>query len=368
MGSYNSKTCWRSAAFGLLVGLIAQMARGSAYAQPFEVVRDPQGSVVILNYFGDGEYLENFQVDGKRLGSINSLQEVRLNNHDITDSELRFLATLKTVTSIDIGELAVEIELSGDELQQLGRMNWLTSLSVMETGLNAQDWRFLNALTKLERLSIYMEFSDDSAPYLAGLKQLREIHLGGEFTSITVRLIANLPQLQNVTLSSSSLDSGAIEHLKALPNLKTLSICSDRSTKAIFVQLGELEQLRGLNICMPVDQESLEQIKGLRLLTELSIKPTNGILFSLTEFMPQLRELRLFGSQETATLQKLANHPALETLLISESTLNIEAIDVLKSIPNLKMLHLEAWESPSAEHKASEELSHVHFVFSCVRK
>ncbi|PSS04242.1 Toll-like receptor 13 [Actinidia chinensis var. chinensis] len=189
----------------------------------------------------------------------------------------------------------------------------------------------MNALEHLDLSSTSIE--DNSVELIAGIgANLRILNLNStKVTSDGVGILAgNVPKLQNIQLSGTQTDDGAISYIGMMPSLKFIDL-SKTNVRGLIHQLGSepgwipsLTALQSLT-CLEklnleetqVRNESLHPLSGLQNLTYLSLKSdflTDMSLYLLSS-LPKLINLSLRDAVLTNVGLHSFNPPAtLKTL------------------------------------------------------
>jgi hypothetical protein len=217
------------------------------------------------------------------------------------------------VTSVEAGDVS---KWTADDFQRLGRLSRLRSLS-MDVGLTDATAVHLAGLAELESLQTNRsEMTDDGMKALLPLKKLKVLklfHPGKAFTGTGLAHLAELPDLERVTVAGS-LQFG------------------DEGMAAV-AKLTRLKEFRTWHAGQTIEGvKKLRELKNLKQLTlgqRLAYKPPTTV------------------SDETMAV--LAELTTLESLQLEEARLSFDALKQLKSLPALKSLLLQGIDLPESD-------------------
>jgi hypothetical protein len=258
------------------------------------------------------------------LGIILGVLAFSLCTHSVRSGEAEILKSLKEKGATVIEKKGVVSEVSikdckswtDADFRQLGQLTRLKSLS-FGPGLTDRALASLSGLTELERFgSNGMQVSDEGIKPLGQLKKLRSLalfHPGKNFSGSGLAHLANLPDLENLTVAGSFAfnDEGmaAVGKLTRLKNFRTW-------------HAGQTNE--GVK-CL----KNLKNLKSLWLGQRLSYKPP------------------ICPSDETLAI--LVELKSLEALQLDETRLTLTALEQLKQLPRLKKLTLGGIEITKAD-------------------
>lgn len=154
------------------------------------------------------------------------------------------------------------------DMIQLAEMPRLKSLTVADSQVTSVGFASLKNL-RLEQLIVSGTKIDDSAMnYLAGSTELRVLQLDEtQITNKAVEFIAgHFPALEELDLSSTSINDHAVPFLAKLQHLSDLDLSNTYVTDASIPVLARMTQLRTLNLVhVPSDQPSVSKKGADRL-------------------------------------------------------------------------------------------------------
>jgi hypothetical protein len=207
-----------------------------------------------------------------------------------------------------------------ENLRPLSRLKFL-NLSI--SGQTKVDFSFLEGLSQLEDLQLYGPFiSDETLAHLSKLKRLKTLWIRSE-SSITDAGLAHLQgltRLEFIRINGSKITAAGLHHLRALEKMRSLWL--ENSKVEAIGPIRHWKNLDRLDLSgAPIDDEGLAGVSGF---SKLSV-------------------LRLRGCEKIgdATLKRLKDLPALQTLDLDSSRVTDAGISDLATLPNLKSLSLE---------------------------
>ena len=167
----------------------------------------------------------------------------------------------------DDGYIRPEVisNLKDEDLKLLRRIP-APRLSLMHSTINGSGFKYLRG-KKIANLRLnFTDITDESLAYLSNLRGLRILHLSG--TAISDKGIKNLDglQLRHLFLyDCSKIDDNAIDLIASqFPNLRKISLASDKITVSGLAPLKRLENLTNLNISVPgIDDNTIDSIATL---------------------------------------------------------------------------------------------------------
>ena len=199
------------------------------------------------------------------IGELHGLQYLRLREVQMTDHGFQELKHLQNLTRLALTQIPVD-----DGLEALAHLQNLTSLNLTRipvkkslevistlTQLNYLDLseipsvtgdilEMIGQLTKLEGLSLEMRtLTDENISHLSGLKRLTQLRLAlktpmsypRQLTSKGIQVFSELPQLQQLQLSSIPLDEASSNLLGQLTQLRYLALKDSGLSPACRLQL-----------------------------------------------------------------------------------------------------------------------------------
>lgn len=340
-----------------------------SHGQPWLVeLTDVQGEVVGAEFLGDQHRTADWLVSQKdprsHLHKLPKLSTLGLRGHKITARELEYVATLRTVTSLTIGDSLEPATLEPNALSRLGSMVWLEALELWAADLKEEDFsRFpeLPSLSSLRagyissfaplRIGSESRLDDGVFRHISHVRSLEELWVGGEFSDNAVRQLQSLDRLEELRLASSLMTNDAIVVLSKLRSLRTLHLTSPRLTDGSLRSLGGLEHLERLQIKgRSFTGESLRLLTAMRELRELQIDGMRSITKNHLESvqkMENLESLVLWGDPVgDHDIEGLRGHPRLRRIGL-DASFGRRSLDVLKTLPKLEAIYVSRGEVES---------------------
>lgn len=247
--------------------------------------------------------IESAAIDGdfSKLGSVKQLESVSLNVEPVADDDLRFVAQLPRLTSIEV--------FVGGEDESEGREG---------PGCTDHCAEHLSKAVHLESLWVFGggELSDRFIDRLTdGTRNLKRLDFDSTLlTDESLRLLSDrCPHLEDLSLRSERLTDAGVRHLLRLKNLRSLNMDSRISaeTVALMTTLREVV-LHGCHVSDP----GAEALANLRDLERLVL------------YGPGLTDEQ-FGY--------FRGHPALKAIILNGRHLTHDVtLRVLRSMPLLK--------------------------------
>lgn len=242
----------------------------------------------------------------------------------------------------------------------------ITSFTVPEGSMNLQD---LTMMPYLKSLIINGQ-TFDTVSFLAYLRQMEELVLTDcRFSSEDLELIASLPALKKLTLSSCGLSTVAglenaqmltdlnlsnntirnLEPLSTLMNLQTLDLSHNALTS--LNALTQLANLETLDVSYNV-LTSIDPIGTCRKLTQLDASHNRITSLGTVDNLPTLSKLNL-SSNTLSDVAILGNCASLTDLDISKNSIadigtfaNLNALEILNFAHN-QVVSLPEWSDES---------------------
>ncbi len=230
-------------------------------------------------------------------------QVIEISVGSIVNEDL--LAKINTLPRLKKLDIQVARTITEKELQQIGHMSMLQSLTFYSVTFPKDGLDHLQKLTDLRELALReAKLTDAHLEHLKGLSKLRVLRLGG-----------------------NRLTDKGLEYLTGMTNLEVLEIPNSnwvesrmRITDAGFALVARLTKLRELDISrLTITDKGFAQLSGLH----------------------ELRRLRLDKTQITGNgLKKLASFPQLESLSLGGPWFDDTGMDYVTACHNLKQLFL----------------------------
>jgi hypothetical protein len=230
-------------------------------------------------------------------------------------------------------------KLTDAEFQQIGRLSHLKTLNV-SNGLNDERLAHLADLAELEYLQTNLaQVTDEGLKPLARLKRLRNLkffHPGKSFSGAGLAHLAELPNLQSLTVAGSlAFNDEGMAAVAKLTRLQEFRTWHAGSTQEGVKKLTALTHLKSLTL-------------GQRLTYKPPACPTDETIGILAT-MKSLESLQLDEARLTLpALQQLKQLPALKKLTLGGIDIPREDIDRLrKELPGVKI----EWTAPNATYQ-----------------
>ncbi|MGD9720794.1 MAG: leucine-rich repeat domain-containing protein [Pirellulales bacterium] len=207
----------------------------------------------------------------------------------------------------------------------------LTNLQVVHAHTNDDDLRAIGRLRKLQFLLVTSldrgGFTDAGVAHLAQLKQLENLTIGSPglysagapgMTGKGLRVLATLPKLRSLRVVGMGLTDEGIASLAQIKQLEYLSVSVDRMTERGYAPLGKLTRLKSLELDksfltsgeLPADAddagiEQLARLKNLRSLRLTNFNLTDAGLAKLSA-LENLIELDIVHPEPAYTEEGVA--------------------------------------------------------------
>lgn len=158
------------------------------------------------------------------IGKCKSLQKIRLSNTKITEKGVQHLVNLPNLLSITMEDTGV-VDLRDS---QIDKITTLKVLSVSSKQLKAESMAPIVKLTNLTSLTFGpTTLKDEDLREVSQLTKLRQFVLlkyYDDLTDETLRMLANLPELEFVSVSSNKFTKPAAEELRSAPKLRRFEV------------------------------------------------------------------------------------------------------------------------------------------------
>lgn len=301
--------------------------------------------IVAIHYCDSPEWLVQ-QIDAEsHFHKLSGLRELYLTGHRLTSEEMKYVASLKTVKHLTLGDMPDEIEIEPGALRQLEGMSSLESLEISDEHIPAEEVRFIERLKSLKALSLASDLGDKHLEIISRRDTLQKVSLRGEFTDASIPPLLAIPNLQSLSLKSDGLTLQGIVSIGRNRTIKELQIEIKRSgpyDHDMFLPLTTMGQLEVLSFDGPaLPLSAIQRIADLRRLKWLRIPVQHNGWDGLSA-LRHLHELETLdlqgqGPLDGKMLQGLANHPTLSRILLSHIG-DKGAVGIVKSLPKCKEL------------------------------
>jgi hypothetical protein len=228
----------------------------------------------------------------------------------------------------------------------------VTGLTVQDgSRLTDDDFRQLTRLSRLKMLSLSNCLNDERVALLANLAELEYLQTNlAQITDDGIKPLARLKSLQNLKFfhPGKSFSGSGLAHLAELPNLQSLTVAGSLAFNdngmAAVARLTGLKEFRTWHA--GGTDEGVRKLKELKNLKSL--------------YLGQRLTYKPPACPTDATVAILADMQSLESLQLDEARLTFAALQQLKRLPALKKLTLGGIDLPQGEvEKLRRELPHV---------
>jgi Leucine-rich repeat (LRR) protein len=255
--------------------------------------------------------------DGQwQLKLVNSLDGKKVNSGD-----LERLASCRNLKILSVREANI-----GDAgCITIGRMTNLESLDLLGSSkITNAGIKSLVSLKKLRELGLtFIPISDDAIDAIAGMTELRTLHLGEtQVTDVGFKKLATLIRLEELTPSPGVTDQG-LSILGNFPQLKSLGLKGHQITDTSVAELQKLPKLINLSVVGATD----ENIVAMKRLTQLRHLGLNmGLLTEQgIQTLPEFKWLQDFGYTnapgfDDAVLMRLSENSNLQFVFFDKSS------------------------------------------------
>jgi hypothetical protein len=284
----------------------------------------------------------------------------------LTTRNMKALAGLSKLKSLG---LALEAPARGSAVAMLGELKSLEKLHVVSQhvfakGFSDEELACLESLSRLKHLSITTKgITERGWASIAKLSQLEHLRIGDgrERNPMLKRGLNHLNDLTKLQTLNFEMDSGQKSiaeqspimddtplNLKALTNLKSISLgslCLQESDWVFLAGLNQLEDLRLYN-CNACSEKGLRYIKDLTKLKSLDIQATtltDGNGLALLGGLRRLERIRLTGRITDSALGRLPVLPKLQMFdVTTDVTIQPETIARLKqNLPAVRNVNIK---------------------------
>jgi Leucine-rich repeat (LRR) protein len=301
----------------------------------------------------------NGEVVGLRLGTLTTpLERERVSQYGGSIRSFRLGDRLTTETFTALSELAgpevaVRWEWSAPTEPDLAQLVVLSGrLRHLElVGRTACRERNLPALSNfhgLVSLGLFCEVSDAGLAHVAGLTELRVLHVGQTPVSdVGLAHVAGLSRLRQLGLPGTGVDDAALAHVSGLSHLRRLDLSRTQVSNAGLTHLAGLNELRELDLRgTDVSDAGLAHLVGLSQLRRLELFRAQVSDAGLAHLagLSHLRRLDLSRTQVTgAGLAHLAGMTELRELNLMETDVSDAGLVHLSGLSHLRRLVL--WDT-----------------------
>lgn len=316
--------------------------------------------VCALLFSSSSLFGQAFQFEKDKAGVI---VRAYVNNCDISTAELKEVAEIKTLKSLELGWDFEGVDLEKGALSVLAGCQSLEYLQLCIRGLRDEDLVVLPKLKGFKSLVFerydlnhdpeHRKFSltDKASETLGTLENLEQLvfrRIESDFSDEFIQKIAALPKLTYLEVSSARFTDRALEALGDHPKLNGLTIGSPQFTDRGVQALARLPALDWLQLSTvfwnpskltKLTKESLHAlapVAGLEVL-ELPIKEVDREALAVVAGWKKLHHLTLPNAEiGDEQFEALRGHPSLESLYLGSATLTEKSEAVVQSMKALK--------------------------------
>jgi len=232
--------------------------QGIASGQYLHFHKNANGMPGLAVYQGNADWLAKQEDPRSHLHELKELTALQLVQHDISLPEMRYVASLKQLRHLMIGQAPEAVKIGQPALSVLSECQWLEDVWICKTNLSNPDLMMLKKLPNLKRVTIEggdlckagapHGLSEEAALILASIKTLEEVAIRGDagFSDQSVRELAKLPRLEALELNSSKFTDETLEIITSQMKLRELWIRSPRFTDEgvqVFKEANAIEIL-----------------------------------------------------------------------------------------------------------------------------
>jgi hypothetical protein len=278
------------------------------------------------------------------LPQLPRLTELELRNIPVTEQSVALIARNQHLADLDL-DLRKTPGLPGEGLAKLANARHLKDLCLRGP-----------------------EVTDETVQGLADISQLQSVSL--VITSVTTAGLSPLRKLHNLKAFeiylSPAIDDQVFTYLEPhKPQLEMLSFYQSSLTDAGLVHIGDMRRLRWLALeNAQVTDAGLAHLAELTELEELRLpgtKITDAGLHHISR-LPKLKWLYLVGNNISKQgLEELAKLPKLELLILWDIPLMDDDLEPLKSFPSLKEVNVGPNVTKAAAQKLQQQMPRCSF-------
>lgn len=239
--------------------------------------------------------------DYNAISMLKNLESLSLKSDIIKD--ISFIKELPVLTTLKLDDLAVI------SLEPLTSVSSLTALTLINNG-KLQNYDPVGNLTGLKELVIN-KYTSQSDPNLSGLTELEILDING---FMSVASLKNLPNLKDLTVSGSNLDSADV-----LSTLKTVERLTLYSVWTSHGKLRNLDFVKGMTSLKYADFYGRQKSYFLQRSLTYTLEVYGDISAIFNH--EGLEELYLDNGQFEINFDRLKENPTLKTLSMNKVSL-----------------------------------------------
>jgi hypothetical protein len=246
------------------------------------------------------------------------------------------------ITYVSLGLTKV----TDDDLKVLAGLPQLKELHLNATSISDTGLKALAPLKQLQVLNVMgTRISDAGLEEVSRFTSLRELWLSStDVTDAGLKHLAGLPNLDRVDLYSSKVGNAGLKELAKLTKLKSLDLSKSRVTGVGVKELAALAELETLNLSeLPLTDEGVKHLAGLKKLRFLTLYRTQVGDAGLKDLgkIESLIHLNLENTKVSdAGLKDLAKIDSLRSLSLDNTKVSDAGLQALAGLKNLAFLSL----------------------------
>ncbi|WP_168566115.1 DUF6807 family protein [Crateriforma spongiae] len=286
------------------------------------------------------------EADLAKIRSLSSLQELSLQDVRIDDD---FVADVIAKLA-DLRRLTLRNTPGVSKLQAIASLPNLTHLSLIDLPIDGPSLDALATAAKLAALDLRLcsRLSGRDFDALHDVANLKDLKLGGYgIDNESMRSIASIDKLSNLTIEDASIDAVGIQALAPIAGqLQALSFARCAALDDTALQfVSRLPSLRSLMLRdMPVTGTFLKSLAAPANLETLGLRQT-FLIDETFDAIAQCGELKRLDLPENflppGAIAKIATLSKLQILNLSSCSLDNASLEPLKQLQNLQTLHLD---------------------------
>lgn len=196
------------------------------------------------------------------------LRVLRLSGSDVTDTQLRDIAALRSIDYLYLDGTSI----TDEGVSHLGALRSMRILDLGNTKVTGATLDRLSSMTQLETLVLHETQLDDAGVrQLSSQRSVRELDLGQtKISGAAIEDLARMTQLENLRLHKNDIRDAALRPLRDLRNLRILTLGGTQITDAGLSIVAEFKSPQftqlGLSHCAISDAGllRLSQLKSLK--------------------------------------------------------------------------------------------------------
>ena len=317
------------------------------------------------------------------LATLDNLEELTYYNSnrcsDALLTPLENLAHLKAL-NLDVAPIRFIPTIHDAGIAHLSQLAQLEKLRISNTEISDKSMQYLSQMTNLRELElVWTSISNSGIATLRRFPHLRKLLVSTD-TSINddgLKLLADLTELESLTLSGNSLSAHVLKHVKSkkLRELELVGYTFGDDAISYVQAMSNLEELHLRSAS--ISDEGLAGLNKLKKLTTLEISQcsVDGTGLKALKGLKQLRTLKFHGYARLPQAMKispealdcLGNFPLLETLEFNRTFVGNAGIANIKMAPKLKHVQLASAnlnDDGMAPLAALKNLESLHLTFN----